>query len=109
MKGSSKKIAGFGGGLWWNRSNTDGDTWTFRWRHGDWPADSQPWNFPRLAFQAVAKPLPGAHSHANPPIKPLQHVQRARGSKVTKGNRLTNLHDLRAHEQGDVDANRLVV
>ena len=24
-------------------TNTDGDTWIFRWRHGDdWPADSQP-------------------------------------------------------------------
>ena len=59
--------------------------------------------------QAVAKPPPGAHIHANPPIKPLQHVQRARGAKVTRDRRVTSLHDPRAHDQGDVDANRLVV
>ena len=26
----------------------------------------------------------GAHSHANPPIKTLQHVQRARGATATR-------------------------
>ena len=58
--------------------NTDGDTWTFRQRHcDDGPADSQPWGIPRLALQAVAKPPPGTHTHANPPIKTLQHAQRA--------------------------------
>ena len=55
--------------------NTDSDTRTFRERHGDdWPTDSQPRCFPRLALQTVAKPPPGADIHADPPIKPLQHA-----------------------------------
>ena len=65
--------------------------------------------FPRLAPQAGAKPPPGAYVHADPPVKPLQHAQRARGAKVARGRRMTSLHDPRAHEQRDVDANRLVV
>ena len=63
--------------------NTAGDTWTFRQRHrDDGPEDSQPSGFSRLAFVAVAKPPPGAHIHANSPIKPIQHAQRARGAQM---------------------------
>ena len=88
--------------------NTDGDNWTFRQRHcGDGPADSQPWGFPRLALQAVAKPSPSAHTYANPPIRTLQHAQRAPGAKVAGGRRVTSLHDPRVHEHGNVDANWL--
>ena len=54
--------------------DTDGDTRTFRERHGDdWPTDSQPRCFARLAHQTVAKPPSGTNIHADPPIKPLQH------------------------------------
>ena len=63
----------------------------------------------RLSRQAMAKPPPGEHSHANLPIKPLQHAQRGRGAKVARSRRMTSLHDPRAHEQGDEDANSLVV
>ena len=78
--------------------DTDGDTRTFRERHGDdWPTDSQPRGFPRLALQAVAKPPPGANIHADPPVKPLQHAQSARGAKVARSRRMASLH-LRAHE-----------
>ena len=63
----------------------------------------------RLALQAVAKPPPSAHIHANPPIKPLQHAQRARGANVTSGRRVASLHDPRAHEKGNVDANWIMV
>ena len=89
--------------------NTDGDTGTF-WRShcDDGPADSQPWGFSGLALQAVAKSPPGVHIRANPRMKTLQHTQRARGAKVTRGRRVTSLHDPRAHEQGNVD-NWLVV
>ena len=42
--------------------DTDGDTRTFREKHGDdWPTDSQPRGFTRLALQAVAKPPPGGN------------------------------------------------
>ena len=41
--------------------DADGDAGTFRQRHGgDRPSDSQPWGFPRMAIQIVAKPPPGA-------------------------------------------------
>ena len=62
--------------------DTDGDARTLRERHGhDWPMDSRPWEFPRLTLQAVAKPPPGAHVHADPPVKPLRDAQCARGAK----------------------------
>ena len=79
--------------------DTDGDARTFRERHGDdWPTDSQSRGFPRLALQAVAKPPPGAHVHVNPPVKPLQRAQGARGAKVARSRRMASLHDPRAHE-----------
>ena len=62
-----------------------------------------------LALQPVVKIPPGAHVKADPPVKPLQHVQRARGSKVARGRPMTSLHDPRAHEQKDVGTKRLVV
>ena len=81
--------------------NTDGDTWIFRQRHcDDGPADSQPWGFPRLALQAVAKPPPGAHIDANSPMKTLQQAQRARGAKVTRGRRVTSLYDYERMSRG---------
>ena len=90
--------------------NTDGDTWTFRKGHcDDGPADSQPWSFPRFALQAVVDPPPGMNIHDIPPMKTLQRAQRARGAKMTKDRRVTSLHDRKAHEQGNVDANSLVV
>ena len=42
-------------------------------------------------------------------MKPLQHAQRARGAKVTRGRRVASLYDPRAHEQGGADANELIV
>ena len=79
--------------------DTDGYARTFRERHGDdWPTDSQPRGFPRLALEAVAKPPPGANSHADPPVKPLQHAQCARGAKVARSRRMAGLRDPRAHE-----------
>ena len=78
---------------------TDGDARTFRERHrDDWPADSQSWGFPRLSLQAVAKPSPDIHVHADPPVKLLQHAQYARGAKVARSRRMASLHDPRAHE-----------
>ena len=77
----------------------DGDARTFREKHGDdWPTDSQSRGFPRVANQAVAKPSPGAHVHADPPVKPLQHPQCARGAKVARSRRMASLHDPRAHD-----------
>ena len=79
--------------------DNDGDTRTFRERHGgDWPTDSQPRGFPRLAFQAVATPPPGAYIHAKLPAKPLHHAQCARGAKVARSRRMASLHYPRAHE-----------
>ena len=81
--------------------DTGGDTRTVQERHGDdWPTDSQPRGFSRLAFQAVAKPSPGVTIHADPPVGPLQHAQCARGAKVARSRRMESLHDPRAHEQG---------
>ena len=78
---------------------TDGDARTFRERNGDdWPSDSQPWGFPRLALQAVTKPPSGAYVYADPPVKPFQHAQRARSAKVARRRRITSLHDPRAHQ-----------
>ena len=88
----------------------DGNARTFRERHGDdWPTYSQPRGFPRLAHQAVAKPPSGVYMHADPPVKPFQHAQCTRGAKVATSHRMASLHDPRAHEQVDVDTNRLVV
>ena len=79
--------------------DTDDDAGTFRERHGyDWPSDSQSWGFPHFALQAVAKPPPGAYVHADPPVKPFQHAQRARGANVAKGRRMSRFHDPREHE-----------
>ena len=62
-----------------------------------------------LGTSSSSEATTGAHTYANPPIKTLQHAQHARGAKVTEGRRLTSLHDLRGHEQGNVNANWLVV
>ena len=79
--------------------DTDGDARTFQERHGDdWPTESQPRGFPRLELQAVAKLPPGAYIHADPPVKPLQHAQCARGAKMARSRRMASLHDPRAHE-----------
>ena len=67
---------------WAEVVDTDGDARTFRERHADdWPSDSQLWAFPRLSLQASP---PGAYVHADPPVKPLQHAQCARGAKVRR-------------------------
>ena len=80
-------------------ADTDGNARTFREKHGDdWPTDRQPRGFPRLALQALAKLPPGANRHADPPVKPLQHAQCARGPKVARIRRLASLHDPNAHE-----------
>ena len=72
-----------------------------RHRHCDGPADSQPWGFQRLALQAAKKTPPGAHIHANPPIKTLQHAQPARGAKVTRSRPyLNSTHCISTHAGG---------
>ena len=77
--------------------DTDGYARTFRERLGDdWPTDSQSMGFPRLALQTVVKSPPGAHVHANPPVKSLQNAQGARGAKVARSRRMASFHDLRA-------------
>ena len=79
--------------------DTDGCARTFRERHGDdWPKNIQSRGFPRLALQTVVKSPPGAHVHANPPVKSLQNAQGARGAKVARSRRMASLHDARAHE-----------
>ena len=48
----------------------------------DGPPDHQPRGFPCLAFQAVAKPPPGADAHTNPPVRTFEHPQSARCAEV---------------------------
>ena len=79
--------------------DTDGDARTFRESDGDdGQTDSQPCGLPGLALQAVAKPPPSAHVHADPPVKPLQRTYFTRGAKVARSRGMASLQDPSSHE-----------
>ena len=78
---------------------TDNDASTFRERHGhDWSTDRQPRGVPRLPLQAVATARSAAHTDADPPVKPLQHAQCARGAKLARNGRMVRFLHPTAHE-----------
>ena len=79
-----------------------------QWHRDDGPPDRQPRGFPCLTLQALAKPLPDADAHTNPPVKTFEHLQCARCAEVAGRCRVASLHAPRA-QQRYVNANRLIV
>ena len=62
-----------------------------------------------MAFQAVAKPSPGADDHTNPPVKTFERSQSARCAEMAGSCEVASLHDSRVHDQRYISGNRLIV
>ena len=63
---------------------------------------------PGLALEAVAYPPSGANVHPDPPVEALQHVKGPMNAEVARSVRIAGVHDPRAYEERDVNADGMV-